>query len=272
MEATHTKEEILLICNQVREMLAVGGLPQIQTEFPILEMDPTKRSSSDKKGNHYLGFCQSRYTNWKTVANGKESERVIPQKIWLRLEDEQGNLVPLRAILPTFLHELAHSITVGQVLIINGEEQNDVHGELFYNNFAKILKLADQLDIYSLPPRFKNYALHTLKRFDAIDLLVASPTMCGTSKKFAATSNASENTPLRFTLMHSVNHQQKVVTITQRTEQALHQAARQKFRSKFHSFVLPGDLPLPLLCQLQDGCTIVALKNPPNPQPNNGSS
>jgi len=47
---------------------------------------------------------------------------------------------------------------------------HNLHGDIFYRNFAAILKLAESLGIYSLPAHPDKYSFTQLKKFYSIDL------------------------------------------------------------------------------------------------------
>lgn len=69
-------------------------------------------------------------------------------------EENTGSLLSIPTILITLLHEFAHCITPGES-----------HTDRFYDNYAKILRVAEQLGIFTLPNRYK-LNRHHLKRFD----------------------------------------------------------------------------------------------------------
>ena len=83
----------------------------------------------------------------------------------------------MSALIATLLHEFAHCITAGCIQHGGIDELGKKkrkwielhHHAEFYNNFARILKVAASLDIYHLPSKANKYSLTNLKRFDALD-------------------------------------------------------------------------------------------------------
>ena len=65
--------------------------------------------------NEYLGFCVGFHDDYVYVSETQQIARInITEKISMKLtyiEDGKIKLIPIQAILPTFLHELAHSTT-----------------------------------------------------------------------------------------------------------------------------------------------------------------
>ena len=217
------KQKILEICYQVRDLLQKDGLEF--EEFPIEELSNKRSFSTDQHGTEHLGFCETR---WRVVEAGRRELQTVA--VHLRLEKSNGELFSLNAILPTFLHELAHAL---EKQISQG--RTDAHGPQFYQVFADVLKRAERLRIFSLPTRPNKFAPDALRRYDALDFAVISAEMCGTSVMFQP---PSENEPLRVTLVHGAKHTKKLVVIPakQRKIYTVQSLARQKFQTKFAIF------------------------------------
>lgn len=96
---------------------------------------------------------------------------------------KRGDLLPLDRLIPTLLHEFAHAITPTQRVRGHRTKDKDVpkdlrkskgwhdehHGELFYKNFAHIMRVAEQLSIFKLPDVPGKFSPSLLRRFDDID-------------------------------------------------------------------------------------------------------
>ena len=97
-----------------------------------------------------------------------------------------GNMIPIEIVIHVFLHELAHTITIPEQRIaktmsrktkllqshVPEKKKNAFmpchHCDNFYKNFATILRMAEQLDIYILPKTNKNFSVRNLQRYDCM--------------------------------------------------------------------------------------------------------
>ena len=97
-----------------------------------------------------------------------------------------GNVIPIEIVIHVFLHELAHTITIPEQRIaktmsrktkllqshVPEKKKNAFmpchHCDNFYKNFATILRMSEQLDIYILPKTNKNFSVRNLQRYDCM--------------------------------------------------------------------------------------------------------
>ena len=105
--------------------------------------------------------------------------------VHLKASFEDNALLPMELLLPTLIHELAHSVTTPEKWRLNsipkelqegqyeGLKSYDYvilhHSPTFYTNFALLLQMAEKLNIYSLPATPNKYSVRALKRFDQLD-------------------------------------------------------------------------------------------------------
>jgi len=193
-------QQKLAVLSEIRALLVEEGGLDIDVAFPIVAMQGRAHEE-----NH-LGYCHGTHRQYvQTGATRKISTANKTSKIAIRLfvetHDSAGRPIKkelsLLALIPTFLHELAHSITPG--VLIYGQDPNDqkgkrsrkwyfdAHGDLFYASFAKILQVAEQLGIYERPRVQGKFMPRQLRRFDSIDLAVAPVGQIGSSPRYGGT-------------------------------------------------------------------------------------
>jgi len=122
--------------------------------------------------NKYMGYCAIYHNNWKHVNEYRKiSDDYVVEKIIICLYDDNNNIVPMSDLISVFLHELAHSVTCGIM-----EYDKDIkqwkeidHSHQFYDNYEKILRISEKLNIFNLPKIPNKYSINNLKRFDNID-------------------------------------------------------------------------------------------------------
>lgn len=235
------KKRLIDACFEARKLLAEAQIPNLEyVGFPILEMKDSFVHAKNHHGRNHLGFCESLYT----VGAGGVS--VSTRAIHLRLQKSSGELFPLWAVLPTFLHELAHATVPFKRYQSPGTDQNVdcSHGTDFYLQFARILETSERLGIFVLPARPNKFSMPSLLRFDALDLEEVSQSLCGYSILFP---EIVPHGPLRLTLVHGSKHTRKTVSLEERSWEGLQQLARRKYQTKFTRFQLKGaDTPLSL--------------------------
>ena len=137
----------------------------------------------------------------------------------VKLRSAHGGLMPICAVLHTFLHELAHTVTLperrtavpdglGRTLQIQMGSRLDKQGRYFavhhppafYQNYAQLLRAAGALGILALPTSgaVRHMTPRNLQRYDAL----LDPNDCislGSSPRFgglAAAPNAPRRAPL----------------------------------------------------------------------------
>lgn len=170
----HCNHPTLDVCNQVRKLLVENGI-ELTLDFPIME--------SEKGGiirdNHYLGYANMTRKNWEQIDNNHMVSRTnIIHSVEVCLTDPRSQeSYALLRVLPTLLHEFAHCITplhqtYGESP--DGKQKRrwhyDAHDDYFYDNFSKILDVAERVGIYKLPSGFSKHNRQSLRRFDAVDV------------------------------------------------------------------------------------------------------
>ena len=132
------------------------------------------------------------YVNTKDWISYKQGLRIADidtlsiDKLEVCLKFKDGKEIPIAIVIHTFLHELAHTVTIPEQRIsktINKRTkalQSHIpikknkgftpchHSENFYKNFATILRMAEQLNIYILPQTHKNFNIRNLQRYDCM--------------------------------------------------------------------------------------------------------
>lgn len=89
---------------------------------------------------------------------------------------EGATYYPLETLLPTLLHEFAHVLAPPclRLKTVTGKRGRkwvvESHGSDFYQAFARILRVAEELNIFALPNTPNKLSMKALSRFDRIDL------------------------------------------------------------------------------------------------------
>jgi len=256
------EKTILEIFTEIRNKLVSEGIRDLDLKFPIVGME-----FDEEEKSNYLGLT------WH------ESNEVQVHKIEMMIMNPiTGLLFPMEALIPTLLHEFAHCLTKGEKFLIkdskkalrNTKKFNHLsHNEDFYNNFARLLKTADLLGIYSLPPSpLHKFSHQNLRRFDGIDLAVAPLSACGSSKLYSSIAIEQryladipeaviKKRKLHVTLCNAQGVR-KLITLEERSLSQLNMLVAQKFRCKAkkiftHQGVL---LDEKTLIFLQDGAVL----------------
>ena len=94
--------------------------------------------------------------------------------------------LPIEAVIHTFIHELAHTITLPekhmskdvdskikklQPYAKSGKKNSYIavhHTDEFYKNYSKLLRMCEKLDIYLLPKTHRNFSINGLRRYDSM--------------------------------------------------------------------------------------------------------
>ena len=111
----------------------------------------------------------------------------------------------IQSLLATFLHELSHCITPMVLVKKDNGWYAQSHSENFYKNFAKILKKAEELKIFILPPQTNKFGQRSLERFDSLDT-EAAPLPSSSSPLYANSVNTSDSK--RTTQTNSTNDEE----------------------------------------------------------------
>ena len=250
------KQRILEICNVIRGRVQTH-IPEIDLNFPIIELG-TGNFRIDRTrfcGKSLLGFCHTKITEWEQVGPYWVPKVSYMEGIEITLEIN-GELISITSIVATFLHELAHSITPFRRLGVEFKtsKPEDAHNPAFYKSFARILQVAEELDIFTLQNKPNKFTMQSLKRFDDLDVAVCPKSMIGSSKYDMA--EASEDQPLRLTLVNASNIK-KMVILNKRTEAELLKIAKQKYRTKFTKILNPDGSACTNLVTVENDSTIL---------------
>ena len=148
-------------------------------------------------------------TEWVQAGDGvrcatASSTKVHWVEVRLRSARRDGAPMPPAALLHTFLHELAHTVTLperrtavpdglGRTLQIQLGSRLDAHGRYFavhhppafYANYAQLLRAAHALNLLLLPSTARNFTPRNLQRYDAL-LDPNDGISLGTSPRFDA--------------------------------------------------------------------------------------
>jgi len=216
-DAPHAMQLLDRVREQLVDVLAGQALPDtfaapLSCNFPIKECT--------RPGCH--GFCDIRKCSWQgdSTGNVRWALAFTVRSVSVQLSDELGQPLPVELLLATFIHELAHTVTrpemrrAGAVdtailklqpqvagLGARADEMVPVHhSDDFYANFAALLRIAERLRIYSLPPGRNKFAPKSLMRFDSID--PAARLSMGKSELYATELGAGAR-PIRILLTDS---------------------------------------------------------------------
>lgn len=141
----------------------------------IMELDLKVNNTCD-----IYGLTMIRVVNWNKTKNGiRTAKDRIVDFIAIRNKD-----LSIEAIIHTFLHELAHTITMPELNksvnirknikkiqpMVNNTNKliPNHHSSAFYANFSRILRIADELDIYKLPKTHRNFNIKQIYRYDTM--------------------------------------------------------------------------------------------------------
>eukprot|EP00755_Sulcionema_specki_P029950 Sspe_Gene.18372::Locus_6595_Transcript_1_1_Confidence_1.000_Length_1056::g.18372::m.18372 len=138
------------VLHRVRELLA-ERLP-LPTDYEI---------ELREGGGPFLGEATVCYSPWED-----STARVAEVKKVVLYSKRRGARLPLEYLLLTFLHELAHTITPA----VRDDRGNLVeHSAAFYDNYAQILRVAEEAQVLVLPAIPAKFSRAALERLDAID-------------------------------------------------------------------------------------------------------
>jgi len=216
-DATHALQLLERVREQLVDALAGEDLPEtfaapLSRNFPIKECT--------RPGFH--GFCDIQKCKWQDDGTGnlRQAQTFTVRSASVQLFDELGQPLPVEWLLATFIHELAHTVTrpemrrAGAVDIATLKLQPQVvglgarpdemvpvhHSDDFYSNFAALLRIADKLQIYSLPVGPNKFAPKSLMRFDSIDPAAIRAGLSMGKSELYATALGAVVRPLRVLL------------------------------------------------------------------------
>ena len=177
------EKAIISKLEKVRQLLKEGfectewpesfGRP-ITTDYPIKTQNSLQ----------YHGWCEiilpkNEWIRKLNIEKPKEFS-ISGLTVHLKASLEDNALLPMELLLPTLIHELAHSVTTPEKWRLNsipkelqegqyeGLKSYDYvilhHSPTFYTNFALLLQMAEKLNIYSLPATPNKYSVRALKK------------------------------------------------------------------------------------------------------------
>ena len=239
------EKKSLEILNQVRTMLSKAFEDEsncrpksfsnpIATDYPI---KPIKNQGDFK----FHGWCEiETQGGWVRKLNVEKAKKFFIRNLFVQLLSENGSILPREILLPTFLHELSHTVTTPQKWQVNSIP-NEIreegftkssadqwvilhHSPDFYSNFALILQMAEKLGIYTLMSCANKYSARNLKRFDSIDLISS---IKGLNLGHSPMFGTKDTSKLRIILTNSQKTKQKPVLIEKRSiEEVLKEAKK----------------------------------------------
>ena len=155
----------------------------------VLNHDVLNHEESKKQNIDYHGVTYVNTKDWISYKQGlriADIDTLSIDRSEVSLKFKDGKKIPIEIVIHTFLHELAHTVTIPEQRIsktINKRTkalQSHIpikknkgfipchHSENFYKNFATILRMAEQLNIYILPQTHKNFNIRNLQRYDCM--------------------------------------------------------------------------------------------------------
>jgi hypothetical protein len=223
MQATLSDREVLLeMCRAcLRELACRLSLSpdlvirELQTDSTTTSQPhdaPIDMSSIDPKAvsilrrSEYLGLAHVQCTDWRASSkkHGGYSilEAATNQVLWIEIrlsDDASGALFSNATVIGTLLHEVAHCLTPGRLVLGRSEEPTHksqrgkwyehVHHNEFYEHFGTVLAEAEKSGILVLPPTAHKFCRRSLQRFDKIEQKDGSNTqyILGRSPIFGST-------------------------------------------------------------------------------------
>ena len=171
------------ILEKVRKMLCEAfanidqpesfGLP-ITTNYPIKIIE--NNSEEDFK---FHGWVEGEHKGgWIRQLNKEHAKNYSVLSLFVQLRSKNGSILPVELLLPTLLHELAHTVTTPEKWRVGSipqefrqyeeiDKKSDEwvilhHSPTFYTNFAILLQMAEKLGIYVLPSIPNKYSPRNL--------------------------------------------------------------------------------------------------------------
>lgn len=199
--------EIIIILEEIRlllidyinknHILFHSGL-FMEKDFKIVEY--TDLMATNVKINNpcdIYGLTMIRVVDWNKTKNGV---RIAKSRIVDYIAIRNKENLSIEAIIHTFLHELAHTITMPEMNksahmgkkikkiqpMVNNTTKfiPNHHSPSFYANFSRILRIADKLDIYKLPITHRNFTVKSIHRYDTM-INPSDNVSLGYSKKYS---------------------------------------------------------------------------------------
>jgi hypothetical protein len=184
-------KEIIVILEEIRlsiiELIIKNKIKfssglTIEKDYKIVEYTDIMESHV-KVGNpcDIYGLTMIKVVDWNKTKDGiRSAKNRTVDFIAIRNKED----LSIEAIIHTFLHELAHTITMPELhKSVNMEKKikkiqpmvNNTnkfipnhHSPAFYANFSRLLRIADELDIYQLPKTHRNFTVRSIHRYDTM--------------------------------------------------------------------------------------------------------
>jgi hypothetical protein len=265
------------LMGHIRELLAKEMQPPPATFARPLTCDyPLKESL--RRGYH--GYCDIQVHEWETESDICRKARSFDiRSVSLQLNDAQGALLPVELLLPTFIHELAHTVTCPERR--RAEAVSDTllklqphavepckdgflpvhHSDTFYANFAELLRAAERLEIYTLPAAANKFGAKSLMRFDAIDPVASLCKLNVGHSPLFATAFGATSPPLRILITDAKRTKQKPMVLHQHSIAEVLAEAKQRLnlrrRPTSVSDASGRTLNDELLASLKDGDVLI---------------
>ena len=134
--------------------------------------------------NGYTYMYASEWINIKPGFKKADPKSLNIVSLSIRFHKKDKSPLPLECIIHTFLHELTHTVTLPEQHILGNINNKTLklqpknkkkskkyiavhHPINFYCNYAKILRIAEKLNIYILPESHRNFSPEKLQRYDS---------------------------------------------------------------------------------------------------------
>ena len=162
----------------------------LNDDYEIKEIVNNNDPNFNNKDNfEYHGVTHINVKRWISYKPGIRMADLSQTEIeWLgvKLKFLNNNIIPIEIVIHTFLHELAHTITIPEQQLakninkktkslqsINTYKKKNTfmpchHSDNFYKNFATILRMSEALNIYILPKTHRNFTPKNIQRYDCM--------------------------------------------------------------------------------------------------------
>lgn len=158
----------------------------LNNTFKIIELD----NSLDFGNNCYYGKTMVKVDKWISYSQGvkiADPNNYNVEYIAVKFKENDKDL-PLELVIYTFIHELAHALTIPEKHQIKNlsnsakkkldklqpMQNNDKksiplhHNRSFYLNLIILLRIAEKLNIYILPKEFNSFVYSKIIRYDCM--------------------------------------------------------------------------------------------------------
>jgi len=172
-----------LIIKYMKQTNTTFDLP-ITDKYILKEMTESIDDFYKCSVNGYTYIYASEWINIKPGLKKADPKGVNIVSLSIRFHKKDKSPLPLECIIHTFLHELTHTITLPEQHIVGNISNKTLklqpknkkkskkyiavhHPRNFYCNYAKILRIAEKLNIYILPESHRNFSPEKLQRYDS---------------------------------------------------------------------------------------------------------